>query len=252
MSANPRYSLRAFARDLDILPQQLSLFFNGKKGLSTEAAAAIADKLNFSKSEKAFFHDLIQSKYARSKSVRKIAESKIATSQKSDQRSQNLSIDAFKVISDWYHFALVELLKIPTSKSLNEKLLAKRFGLSTFEIEAALARLLRLGLISKKGKSWQVENDTILTTDGVPSEALRKFHKQVLEKALVSISTQSVQERYLSTSLLSVCKEDFEEASKLIANFRMKFTERMTSKPGQEVYALGIQYFKLTENKEEK
>lgn len=38
LSLNPKYSLRAFARDLSISSGQLSLVLNGKKGISPERA----------------------------------------------------------------------------------------------------------------------------------------------------------------------------------------------------------------------
>jgi hypothetical protein len=42
---NPRYSLRAFAKDLGLSAPRLSHVLNGRFGLSRAAAEAIADKL---------------------------------------------------------------------------------------------------------------------------------------------------------------------------------------------------------------
>ena len=44
---NPNYSLRAFARDLDLAPSRLSEVLNGKQGLSTQAAEKIAKTLGY-------------------------------------------------------------------------------------------------------------------------------------------------------------------------------------------------------------
>jgi plasmid maintenance system antidote protein VapI len=48
---NPNYSLRAFARDLEISASNLSTILNGKKRLSSEQACRIAVRLQFSKEQ---------------------------------------------------------------------------------------------------------------------------------------------------------------------------------------------------------
>jgi uncharacterized protein (TIGR02147 family) len=47
VQANPQYSLRAFARDIAIAPQVLSLVLNGKKNISSEVAIELAKKIKF-------------------------------------------------------------------------------------------------------------------------------------------------------------------------------------------------------------
>ena len=49
---NKKYSLRAFARDLDIPVSSLSELLSGKSGISKERAIKVADKLNLSIKEK--------------------------------------------------------------------------------------------------------------------------------------------------------------------------------------------------------
>ena len=66
MSNNPQYSLRAFARDLTVSPQQLCNVMNGRKGMSGGMALAIADRLQFTQGEKDYFCNLVQSQFARS------------------------------------------------------------------------------------------------------------------------------------------------------------------------------------------
>ena len=63
----------------------------------------------------------------------------------------------------------------------------KALEIQPIEAELSLERLSRLGLITKTQSKWVVNQDSILTTDNVPSEALKKFHQQVLAKASSSI-----------------------------------------------------------------
>ncbi len=47
MASNPRYSLRAFARDIGISPSRLSAILKGRQGLSESSASRIAAKLGW-------------------------------------------------------------------------------------------------------------------------------------------------------------------------------------------------------------
>lgn len=248
MGSNPRYSLRAFARDLMISPQQLSNVMNGRKGLGPKAAALVADRLGLSKSEREHFCALAQSLHGRSKVSRRLAEAKLAVLQHQAETTHHLGIDTFRVISDWHHFGIVELLKLPGGGNLCVADISKKLGISRLETTMSLERLQKLELIEKTEFGWTVVNETVLTTDGVPSEALRKFHRQILEKATQSVSTQFVEERYLSSSIMAVKTSHLPIARKLIQEFRLKLAEQVGCvDSGQEVYALGIQYFRLTE-----
>jgi plasmid maintenance system antidote protein VapI len=52
---NPQYSLRAFARDLNLAAPRLSEIFAKKQGLSVGLASRIADTLKFDKDKKNYF-----------------------------------------------------------------------------------------------------------------------------------------------------------------------------------------------------
>ncbi|MBO9666790.1 MAG: DUF4423 domain-containing protein [Bdellovibrio sp.] len=70
---NPSYSLRAFARDLEMPSSRLSEILNRKMGLSEARAMALAEKLNLEASEKEFFIDLALSEHARSAVMKDMA-----------------------------------------------------------------------------------------------------------------------------------------------------------------------------------
>lgn len=74
---NSAYSLRAFARDLEILPATLSQILNKKKGLSIQCAKHICKKLNLKQGEKVFFCYSVGALHSRSKKDREFYQSKI-------------------------------------------------------------------------------------------------------------------------------------------------------------------------------
>ena len=71
---SPYYSLRAYARDLNLSPQHLSLIFKGKSGLSRQKAGHIAYQLGFKPFEVQGFLFLVNSQSARALTTRNLAK----------------------------------------------------------------------------------------------------------------------------------------------------------------------------------
>lgn len=82
--ANPRYSLRAFARDIRISPSRLSEILNGKQGLSESGAEKISSALGMEGEEKARFILQVVAEDSRSKHKRRLAKEKL------DARAQDI------------------------------------------------------------------------------------------------------------------------------------------------------------------
>lgn len=247
VSVNHRYSLRAFARDIGLSPQQLSNVMNGRRGLSPELAEKIASQINLSELEKTIFLESLKAKFARRKSERAIAKGKIQ-SLKAQGEVKGLEIDLFRVISNWYHFAIVELIKISEEKTQKAAHFATKLGITLSETHAALERLERVELITKTKSGWTANQDITVTDHALPSEAVRKFHKQILEKSIQALTLQTASERYGSSSTLPIKVKDVARAKKLIQDFRIAFDQEISdSENGEEVYALSLQFFRVTE-----
>lgn len=247
---NPRYSLRAFARDLDLSPSRLSEILNHKQGVSRKAAEKIALNLGYKEAEVLYFCDLVSVRHARS--VREKQDSHLRLLKKQVESTENktfqLQLDAFRIISDWYHIGILELMNMKSFKH-DAKWIARRLGVSPIQIELAIDRLLRVGLLKKHGDGClePLENDGWIP-GGVPSESIRKFHKQVLGKALEALSTQPVAQRYFQTHLLTLNSDEVAEASKEIERFQHRFCERFRREEKKDkVYCISMQLFKIAE-----
>src|SRR5436309_2305259 len=108
--ANPRYSLRAFARDLGLSPSGLSRILREHQGLSGSSALRIARKMKMSSEETERFRNLVIAADGRSRDHRKAAQTQLAVEEESRRRFQRLELDVFRAISDWYHYAILELV----------------------------------------------------------------------------------------------------------------------------------------------
>ena len=243
---NPRYSLRAFARDMELAPSRLSEVLSGKQGLSRPVASRIADKLGYSDTERDFFCDLVESIHARKEQSRSEAMEKIKRAFDENELLR-LKNDTFHLISDWFHLAMLELTTLDGFQS-DVKWIAKVLGISENEVELGLERLERFGFISRdNGQIVTVEQRTT-TPGGTPSESIKKFHKQILQKAMDSIYLQPIDSRDLSAIVLAVDRSRLGEAKERIKQFRREFcTELNSSTVKDGVYCLSIQFFSLTE-----
>ena len=151
---NPSYSLRAFARDLEIAGTQLSQVLLGKRGISAKSAQHIAKRLRLSPLKAEYFYQLVLSQQRKGELQKQLALKKLHRLDTS--RTKELEENQFKAVSDWKHFGCLELLKV--KKQLSPDALAQRLGGSFTEINEILKRLKSLGLIEKKQNPLEVES----------------------------------------------------------------------------------------------
>ncbi|MEQ1722955.1 MAG: helix-turn-helix domain-containing protein, partial [Pseudobdellovibrio sp.] len=140
---NARYSLRAFARDLDVSQSTASLLIRGKTGLSKKKAASIASKLGFTGEDLNYFVDLTVADCAKLAKIRKEAELRL-----NQHNSQfNLStVEICRTLSSWYTIASLELLEI-YGKRATEKFLADTLNVAPAKIAKSLQNLHTLKII---------------------------------------------------------------------------------------------------------
>ena len=251
---NPSYSLRAFARDLAISPSRLSEIFSNKKGLSARNALKISKKLGFTKDEIEVFTALVDSEHGRGKAAKERARVKL-NAIKNQPGYQLIQLDTFKVISDWYHYAILELTYVKDFKS-DVEWIAKRLGISATAAELAIKRLKQLDLLEEMDHRLRATDQFSASPSGIPSDALKKHHEQIVDKAKAAVYGQSIDERDLSALTLAIDSRKIPEAKALIKKFRHDFNRIMSEVPETDrVYCLAIQFFgldQLTPQKMEK
>lgn len=245
---NPSYSLRAFARDLEMEPANLSKVLAGGKGISENKAIDLCDKLGLSDEEANYFCDLVISCHARSRKKRELAKSRLAMYAQKTNVTE-IKEDIFKVISDWYHFAILELITLKDFTS-DPEWMAKKLGITTNQVELALTRLENLELIKIQGGKVLSTGVQLETTNGISSKSIKKLNSQLLTKASAAITSQNVNERHLSTLTTAIHKKDLKKYGEFIEKFKQEFNlmnlnNNKLNKP-DEVYALTMQFFKLT------
>ncbi len=262
ISKNPAYSLRAFAKTLGIQPSQLSEIYSGKKNLSLQAALKTAKKLGLNQKETDYLCTLVQYEATKSEELKSSLNERLKQlNEKYELR--DLSIDVFKAISDWYHIPILEMSTLhctlsdlqganPPGFQFTPDKIAKRLGITVHEASAAIERLERLELLEKdKKRGYRKVHSNALFKSNKPNTALRLFHKQMLEKAIESLESQTPQEKYIGSQTFSIDLTQLEQAKTLADEFRKKLVLLFSKgKTKTETYHLGIQLFRLTTHKE--
>jgi uncharacterized protein (TIGR02147 family) len=205
LQRRPLYSQRALARDLDLSPSTLTDFLKGRLALSSGRISQISKKLGLSEEEKQHWIDLTTFKF--SKNSQKKSDSFFKIQSRIETEKNAISLDEFKAISQWHHFAFLELIEMNSTKYSNLKISAKALSLPVVEMRATAERLIALKLLSlSENQIYRVEHSTNVG-NSTPSEAIRSFHHQILQKAQVAVDHQSIKERFVSSTLVGLPAE---------------------------------------------
>ncbi len=229
---NPRLSLRGYARQLGVDPSVLSRFLKQERTISESTFKKVASKLCLSPEEYSFYSN------------------NILKGNNSAIRIQEREIDEFKLISEWYNLAILELLD--TKFRLEDsKMYAKRLGVSEIEIENALERLIRLGYLiqTEDGyeKSNQSNNFVTIDKTGSTNSAKKTLQKQLLQFAIDAVDEIEVTKRSNSSLTLAINKKDIPLVKSKINEFRDSLHSVSRAEPddNDSVYQLAIAFYPL-------
>lgn len=246
-SHNPRYSLRAFARDLGLSASHLAEIFSGKHGLSTTSAKKLVESLKLSDQSSSYFLALVASEHGTNELSKEKARKEL--SKINSKKQFSIDIDTFRFISDWYHLAILSLAELRNFKSC-PKSIARRLGITVVEAEKAIERMIRCGLLAEvKNKYVPVKKETV--TSQINAQSIRNFHSQMIQKANDSIFDQPSSERDISARVMTISRSDVPRFRAMMREFRDNVA-REAERNGEhdDVYALTMQFFSLSKLKD--
>lgn len=226
---NPRYSLRAFAKSLDVDASTLSALLRNKRPLSAKTAKKLIDGLD------------IQDPAQR----RRIFTNSLDHGAAPEPQFSELDLETFEVISSWEHFAILAFLEISDAKT-EVRAIAKALDISIDSASQAVARLEGLGLIKKISGKWGLTGRNLSTPSNTPSAALRKNNRQHIELSLASLERDPIDRRDITGITMAIDPQKLPEAQKLIKEFRRSLSAYLESGNKQSVYRLNIQLFPLS------
>jgi uncharacterized protein (TIGR02147 family) len=234
---NPRYSLRSFARNLKLSPGALSEILRGQRNLSVKSVAQVARAIGLNAAEAKHLLHLAQ--------LAKDSELKELETQTKARDEVALSEELFSLISEWYHFAILNLLECEDFE-WNSAWISRRLGISRIQTQMAMELLLKMGLVERKNGRYAGKSSTVLTNSEIPSGAIRSYHRQILEKAILALEGQTIAERDISGSGFAFDPAHLPAVKKEISEFQDKLVAKYRRGNKTEVYFLEMALFKLT------
>jgi uncharacterized protein (TIGR02147 family) len=226
----PAYSMRAFAKRAGISPATMSLIMQGKRSASLRLAESLSERLQFDPQE-------------RSEVLAKALEVK---SEPDREAYVQLTLDQYRIVSDWRSFAILNLIKTVDFKS-DVTWIADRLGISEDETSETIERLKRLEMLKVENGQFVRTVSKYRTTEDVTNASLKRSHAQNLELAHVSLEEDSVEVRDFTWLTIPMDMEKMKIAKAMIRKFQDDFSDAVENgAKATEVYRIAIQLFPLT------
>jgi uncharacterized protein (TIGR02147 family) len=247
LGGNPRYSMRAFARHLGMSPGELSEVLREKRPISARACQKVARALSLSPAE--FKHLLVLATTTGAAAAR-AGESVPLRTNLATAQAHRLDEDRFRLVSDWWCFAILNLLDLEEVRWTPVEL-SERFGITILQAQSTMERLERLGLVKKTGLDRAVAtNEFVEHLTEVSSEAIRRYHRSLLEKAIEALDTHQKDERDVTGIGFAVDRRELKSIAREIAEFQdqliAKYGRKRRGRKFDSVYQLETALFRLS------
>jgi uncharacterized protein (TIGR02147 family) len=228
---NPKFSIRAFAKNLDVNSSTLTQILNGKRKLTENMTQELGKKLRFSSTKMRLIKNGKLSGRAPYKSFKKMEE------------------DEFEVISEWYYGAILELTRCDSFRG-NALWIAKVLDLPHAQTVDAIERLKRLNYleITHQGKWIDRLGDVNNLGNERKAKAFTENQRQIVKKALEALDKTPYEHRVQSSITVAVSKARALEAKSMILDFLEELDVFLKSgETTDEVYNLSVSLYPISD-----
>jgi uncharacterized protein (TIGR02147 family) len=236
-SHNPSYSLRAFARDTGLSQSTLANVLSDRQNLSLAKSQKIAKNLKLTSKEDQLFVAAADLLSARALIRKKAAYSRLDKMQR-ESNLVELSHDKFALKSEWYFFAIEELLRMDFCLH-TEEWISKKLQISIEKTREALRAMELQQTIVWKKKKWEVLQNFVSVPSAPNSTAVRKFHAGILSKASNSLHNDSPEIRKFGALIFPVRSSDIIHIEAKMRQARLDILAEYEATNGDCVYSLG-------------
>ena len=228
---NPSFSLRAFALKLGLSSGALSEILQGKRKVSKKLTYQVMEKLMLDPEER---QKVLAATFADYRN-KEIPENQLKLSQ-----------DELQILSEWYHYAILNLIDTCDFKN-DFSWISARIGLPKSMVIHAIERLKRLHLITEDfAGNFKRKSHPLRTSDDLEDISIKKSHAESMDLAKDSLMKDSVKKRDFTSGTLTINPLKLPQAKELIRQFQSDLAQLMQKGPQTEVYKLNIQLFPLT------
>lgn len=242
-SRNESFSMRAFAKMLDVPAPIVSEVLRGKRKLLPKYAEKVCQALDFSKEKTALF---INSTLQHREGV--VTENIILQQAHQKTVSKVLLEELYsKAIEEWEYFAVLSLFKLDGFQE-SASWIAKRLGINSERARQVVIDLKKLGLL-KRNEQNQLERThaRVSSTIDIPSKSIRQSHLEMLDIAKEKLENVPLEQRFFASETMAIDMEKLDEAKQLVRDFKISLARLLESGNKTEVYQLAVQLFPLTQ-----
>ncbi len=233
---NSQYSLRAFAKFLAIDHATLSQLMSGKRPLTPRTILKLGTRIGLDRAA-------IDGYAAAECRWRNDPADHSASSE-----MQQLADDAAHVIADWYHYAILELTRLEDFKP-DSRWIARVLGLTPDQVNLAVTRLVRLGLLVMAGRQRWIDQsgDTTARLADFNQKTVQQLSQQVRRLMLRAIEKVQAGRCEYSSTTLAVSTDRLPGVLERISRFRRELVAFLGQDAARDdVYQLEISFFPLT------
>ena len=234
-ATNRQYSLRAFARFLGIDHSTLSQLVRGKRRLTERIVRRYGMRLGLDEDSIAEF----------------VREASWEANSDDDALNEvrRLASDTACLVANWEHYAILELVRLRDFRP-DSRWIARVLGLGVDEVNVALQRLLRLGLLAMDAPDKWTDRfgDTTASVRGFTQTALQRLVDQSREQLLRAVGNELSGRCVFNEATLAVPSDLVVEIAERIERFRREIHGIVRrAGPPDEVYRLEISFAPLTQ-----
>lgn len=237
-SKNGNFSIRAFAKKLNLQPSATNEILKGERKVSKKIAEKIATRLQLDPRERSELLSLFPEKFLKGQKQNNADNSLDAL---------KLSSEQFALISEWIHFALLSFMKTKDFKE-DYRYLSAKFSVSENVIKKALDRMISINLIKreKSGKLKRISSK-VNTTDDIKDMSLQKAHIADMDMAKDKIQNLDVLQRDFSFLIFNGNPKYLPKAKEILRRAQDDLEKLMDQDQAKEVYKLCTYLFPLTD-----
>jgi len=226
---NSSYSMRSFAKFLEMDNSTLSKVLSSKRPVGIKLARKILKKFNLDDQK---IDLLIKSKVEEDEYIQ-------------------LGSEKYSLISDWYYYAILELIRLDEFIA-NTKWISQRLHLELSTTQEAIDKLIQYNFISIDDSGKWIDltgGKTTHLTEGSTNIAKKNHQKDILKLGMDAIDTIPLEKRSHTSMTFAIDTEKLNDAKNIISKFRKEMGKLLSrGEKRNEVYHLGIQLYPITHN----
>ncbi len=219
--------------------RSLELVISGQRLPSQEMVEKLTSDLKLSPRDKKYFDLMLKrERYLRKKKSVIEIEKQMDLLRPDSQQVQYIENEVFKRVSEWYPLVIRQLAMTP------------KFKKDIAWIQKKLRGKVTLSQAASSLAEWDglaLDRRSLLTSEDLPNQAGRTFHKKMLMKAIESLDEIDVHQREFISITFKTTPEKIQYIKKVLRDLRDQVFSEFDQEDANEVFQLCLAFFPHTQ-----